>query len=163
MRRHKRHFKDKLAQPLYRRPRLDRFEGIVFRSNRDGMSAPVLEALVTTRTIHAHADERLSLLLDLYGIPADSDDKWRDLALALAQDYVPGFRVENSPGARKKWGRRELMRLYSKVGELMATGMSAMEACRILAVAPDTEQGFPLCKSFETLRRRYHEAKRSLK
>ena len=38
-------------------------------------------------------ERRLDLLAAHYGIPLGSPDAWRSLSLALARDFVPGFRI----------------------------------------------------------------------
>ena len=50
--------------------------------------------------------ERLPLLLDHYGIKHNSITRWYELAIALAFDHVPGFRISNSRGPGRP--RRQL-------------------------------------------------------
>lgn len=158
MRRHKRQFTGDLAKPLYQSNETKEFIGLPIQK---GPSPALLRGFAHIQIVSDRSRERLGLLLDLYGIPRDHMEKWECLALALARDYVPGFRTQGSPGAKKKWGKYEMMRLHAKVAELVATGVSAMEACRILHAAPNPDPGFPLPQSVMTLYRQYQKAKSS--
>lgn len=108
----------------------------------------------------ARVEERLQLLLDVFGIPRHSESRWRDLAVSLAKEFVPGFRVVNQSGAPRLWSPDALMALRIEV-ETMAreSGIKAMEACRRLLKNPDGTWRYPRCRSARSLYRRYQESK----
>jgi hypothetical protein len=108
----------------------------------------------------ARFEHRLHLLLDTFRIPRDSKDRWRRLAIAMAEEFVPGFRIVNRSGAPRLWSPVALLRLRFEVDHIVESdGVTAMEACRQLLKNPDGTWRYTRCRTARTLYRRYQEAK----
>lgn len=151
MRRHKRPFCGELLTALgrtFKAPKLNPDRGVLIYLLRTYQQATI-----------QRQNQKLDLLLAHYLIPRTGPDHWKRLALALASDYVPGFRVEKPAGAKRKWGPNELGNLLRLVDRLVQSGMRAMDVCRQLAAAPDRQVGFPKSRNARTIYRRYQEAK----
>jgi hypothetical protein len=98
-------------------------------------------ALVIPDALHSHPlwrwefDERLSLLMDHFGIGRDDPGNWPKLALSLAMTHVPGFQEDT----RRKGGRpremtaQELASLYARFSELRQAELSDRSAASIMA------------------------------
>ena len=70
-------------------------------------------------------------LLQEYGI-TEGEAQWFQLALALARDYVPEFKMETGArGRRTKWTQEKLRQLYDDVQDkIQSSGKnSESEAC----------------------------------
>ena len=109
-------------------------------------------------------EHRVQLLLDTFCIPRDSKDRWRRLAVALAEEFVPGFRIVNRAGAPRLWSPVALLRLYHEVDHIVESdGVSAMEACRRLLKNPDGTWRYTRCRTASALYRRYQDSKNALR
>lgn len=113
------------------------------------------------------AIEKLGALLDHYGIQRDAEERWFNLALKLALDYVPGFQVERKPvpkGRRLKWTEMRLAALHCAVmtenlrRRDVGLAESDIDACRRLAKT-DAWRGWGEAK---TLCNKLGEARTSL-
>lgn len=92
-------------------------------------------------------------LLQKYEI-SEGEDQWFELSLALAREYVPGFKMEVGPRGRKiKWTQEKLRQLYDDVQDKMQSSGKDSEswACKQLTKKYEEKYG--------TLSRRYKEAK----
>jgi len=111
--------------------------------------------LMTPEQLDAyHKDRALQLerLFEKYGVDLNSGHIWRDLALALARRYEPGFSSRKSGSPKKHDDDVELIFII----ELLRCrdGMSIPEACKAIA-----EKGVIKGKP-KTLQSRYKELKR---
>jgi hypothetical protein len=101
-----------------------------------------------------HKDRALQLerLFEKYGIDRNGEHVWRDLALALARRYEPGFKSRKSGSPKKHDDDVELIFMI----ELLhcRDGLSIREACKAIA-----EKGVIKGKP-KTLQSRYKELKR---
>ena len=81
-------------------------------------------------------DERMTALLEHYGIDRGSPTTWSTLALVLALEHVPGCKIQQdnhrSGGRPTKWKGTKSWELYADVQVLVEEGHSEMNACRIL-------------------------------
>lgn len=106
--------------------------------------------------------EKMGLLLDYYEIPRQSDERWFNLSLRMAHDYIPGFRLvqKRTKGAKEKWNPSLQLKLFNAVQTFTngsKTRTQAM-ACNSLI---NQEPWKSLCKSAKSLRTRYTEAAKS--
>ena len=79
-------------------------------------------------------NERLDLLFAHYGIDPTKPNAWRDLTVALAKRYVPGFQPPRakSAGAPKKWDDFRYLKLRADVVVLRRQGLSVDAAIQTL-------------------------------
>lgn len=80
-------------------------------------------------------DKKFDLLFDHYLIPHNDPDRWRKLALALAQDHVPGFQEKGTKtrGRPKAlYGAHEFA-LWQQFRKLVEAGQSERNAAAIMA------------------------------
>jgi hypothetical protein len=96
-------------------------------------------------------------LFQHYGIDPMSSTAWRHLALALAEDHVPGFQIlpDNAKtyGRPKKWDGSKYWELYADVKSLERKELSALNACEILSKR-DRYKGY----TKQNLYRRFQDA-----
>lgn len=59
--------------------------------------------------------ERMKLLLKHYEIESNDENRWYELALNLAKNHVPGFRVEGKSGKKTGWTPQAYAKLYFDV------------------------------------------------
>ena len=52
-----------------------------------------LERMTLKQEVYGTVDKRIELLMKHYKLEATSSDRWRQLALLLAHDWVPGFKL----------------------------------------------------------------------
>lgn len=86
----------------------------------------------------AEARDKLPALLAHYEIPLDGDE-WRQLAFALAQEFVPGFQLAKAKGPKTKWKLQIKAALVRQVEALIASGQAndiETAAKRIAAAEP---------------------------
>jgi hypothetical protein len=153
------------------------------RALPDCLSTPILRTHKLALALEAHggsddevkgvyedeakrqSEEKLRKLLvlgDHLGIPFENEiDSWGVvIALALAEEFVEGFRVvEKLPrkrGRPKGSGRVALGPLVDAVDGLKARGKSVKNACQILSRKPEWKQ-----LNAASLEARYYEQKRS--
>ena len=93
-------------------------------------------ALESGRIMVAHI-RKLFMLLDHYEVDQKSENKWYELALQLALNHVPGFRLEIKPVAKMtKWNPVSYAKLYFDVEGLLSSqrgkALSQTAACNIL-------------------------------
>ena len=95
----------------------------------------VISAEEARDQLRAEVLEKLRLLLDHYGISRDDKQYWRNLALALARDHVPGFQIAQPTkrGPKKSWMPDEEIRLHMDVSGLVQKGQTVRSACFNLA------------------------------
>ena len=114
--------------------------------------------------------DRLMALFDFYGVErpnqtGNSDKSWRDLALSLTVQHVPGLRSAKPSGPSKKWGEWQLVRLHLDV--ILQTREhhdNISRACYFLAgrepwesfVRPEATQN----SRGQTLRRKFYSIKK---
>ena len=100
--------------------------------------------------------ERLDALLKHYEILKESPGMWFELALAMADDLVPGFRVEYpKPGAMHSKKAVDDLVLFVELYKVEESGGSVKNAARHLA-----KRGNFKGRSPEGLRQRYYLLKR---
>lgn len=95
-------------------------------------------------TIELEQLKRYLALLDHYGLNPQEPQSDRKLAMALAREHVPGFRVEvggvpPKSGRPLKWHPGRLVALWADVQFLLMEGHSKSKrnACRLLAINPN--------------------------
>ena len=101
----------------------------------DGSLPPFRDFEHVDLHINAEMFRRLSLLLDHYGIPRDSESKWLWLAQALARVHAPGLRFEKAEkrGLKLEWNYGREVRLYAAVKLHVLDGLTVVDACQQLA------------------------------
>ncbi len=110
--------------------------------------------------IRGAQDRKLLLLLEHFGIDQTSEDRWKELARALAVAHVPGFELgpygRSINGRPKVWHSKSYFQLWFAVWWMCKkSGVSESEACRLLSRQPIwRERG-----SESVLRRRLVDAK----
>jgi len=105
--------------------------------------------------IDQHLRRRVALFAH-YGITPDAPNCWRDLALRLAKDNVPGFRVQHRGRGRIKRPGGPFADLHLCMDILRLSGarkFSVQRACELLSKR-ETYKG----SKAGTLRRRFHAA-----
>lgn len=111
------------------------------------------------------ADEfqKLSQLLDHYGINGADENCWLTLSLNLAREYVTGFAPQKRPGRKSsEWNMVVLTYLNWRVAELQSKNprLSVMSACRQLVNDPILHGSDGEPRNAVTLRNKYHESTR---
>jgi hypothetical protein len=82
---------------------------------------------------------KLPLLLEHYGLQNESNEmKWLSLVMKLAEDCVPGFKIEERKtiGRKKSWTDHELLKIYYAVRDKIegkSRKITVREACISLA------------------------------
>jgi hypothetical protein len=95
------------------------------------MSEEEKEGLIRERL--AEEVQRLNTLADSMGIPK-SDSRWFQLALELAQLYVPELKTSRAEGPQKKWDEEAKLVLARLVARRMRQkGLNKAQACADLA------------------------------
>ena len=121
---------------------------------RPGESPLAAAARTTRETI-----ERLNALCDYYGI-ADDDPatKWFNLALALAQEHVPGFTIKSAPLPLPGKSAVDDLILVAAIEKAKGEGRSARNAAILL-----TKQRGGRFEGHdgETLRQRYYACQKA--
>ena len=101
---------------------------------------------------------RVIALFEYYKIDLNKDGAAMLLALALAQDHVPGFKYKDinkrGRGRPGKWKGFKSIELYADVKQLANQGHSDLNACRILAENPKYRERYE-GETAENLHRRY--------
>ena len=123
----------------------------------DGSLPPFRDFEHVDLHINAEMFRRLSLLLDHYGIPRDSESKWLWLAQALARVHAPGLRFEKAEkrGLKLEWNYGREVRLYAAVKLHVLDGLTVVDACQQLA---ETKKYRPM--KAQSLRTRFQRIKR---
>ena len=85
-----------------------------------------------------HNERQIALRLEaLCGLYRIQPNNWRELALRLAMDFVPGFLKGPSQGKPKKWGFFQDIALVGEVARVMeASSCTKRQACRVLCEEP---------------------------
>lgn len=137
------------------------FLGLSFIPPKRNKDTGVLIYLLNAhrRAIQAATERRLEELQAAYGIRDCSAKGWKALALAIASDFIPAFRVRQPAGAPTKWGRLELAELCGQVDHLLGEGLSVLTACSVIAKERKALYTNGSMLSANTLRRRYYQAK----
>jgi hypothetical protein len=87
------------------------------------------------RGVDAVRAAKIELLLEREGIDPRATDRWRQLALRLAQLHEPGFRVRMAPdagGRDAKWQPHHGLLLLAVASLRAKTRLSVSDACRRL-------------------------------
>ena len=102
-----------------------------------------LEKLVFEKMWRPEFGEKLKLLCDHFKIRRNDPDKWRKLALALAQNHVPGFQEKKSRGRgrHKGWNDIEELIVFQRFMAAKARGLKERSAAAF--VAKTLDKGFP--------------------
>ena len=80
--------------------------------------------------------EHLDLLLTHYGISDGTQNRWHQLSLALAREYIPSFQKEGR-GRQRTWSDQDEVLLYLQVRTLAwKYGGNESKACRELNKEP---------------------------
>ena len=137
------------------------FLGLSFIPPKRNKDTGVLIYLLNAhrRAIQAATERRLEELRGAYGIRDCSANGWKALALAMAGDFIPAFRIRRPAGAPTKWGRLELAKLCAQVDRLRGDGLSVLAACSVIAKERKAPYTNGAILSADTLRRRYYQAK----
>jgi hypothetical protein len=99
-------------------------------------------------------EERMFMLAEQLGAVRDGAPDWRLLAERLAEEFVPGLRVEKYPTRGRGKPKQEFYALVRDVSECIAqNGGSVQAACHELTKMPGRWKGKDAC----TLERRYFE------
>lgn len=102
-------------------------------------------------------EHRLALLLRALDIPKGRQ-KWKLLAIRLAEENIPGFRYVAPPGAPRLWTPSALKSLRDDIDALRSDGLTVIDACRRLVVQKDGTWRYPRSRKPDALRRRYYQA-----
>jgi len=102
-----------------------------------------LDQLVFEKMWRPEFDEKFELLCKYFEIRCDDPDKWRKLALALAQNHVRGFQEKQSRGRgrHKGWNDIEELIIWQRFMATKARGLSERSAAAY--VAKTLDKGFP--------------------
>jgi hypothetical protein len=180
--RKKRRWKGELAKPI--RPKVIRPRGLAITDAKTVARANEEMEDLYRQAIEEKRAEKLRLLIDHYGI-ADKADFF-SLALALAIDHVPGFRVDPTPlrleqisddlalvvqdnrtGRRREWPPKRLDDLLSAVEDAKRKNGLSTDREAIAVVARNRKWGQPANHKgnreqwLETLESRLQDAKRN--
>jgi hypothetical protein len=106
-----------------------------------------LDQLIFEKMWRPEFDEKFELLCKHFEIPPDDPDKWRKLALALAQNHVLGFQEKQSRGRgrHKGWNDVEELIVWQRFVAAKARGLSERSAAAF--VARTLGEGFPAIRS----------------
>lgn len=79
---------------------------------------------------------KLRLLLDSYSISPNDHDKWERLSMALAMEYVPGFKLTTKrKGAPEKWTPALRLKLFNDVSSTKKSIMGKRSGARPTDIA----------------------------
>jgi hypothetical protein len=96
---------------------------------------------------------RICLVAQKYGITSDGVDFWRELSVALCNEFIEETRIHESKpkgrGAPKQYG----FELIAAIKEITKSGASTAEACRLLVKSEGAWKG----KNWKTIESRYYE------
>ncbi len=117
-----------------------------------------------TFTLMAEHLDKLGTLLDLYNIGRSNEDRWFFLSLALAKDYVEGFKtIQDKPAGRKtEWTDKKLAQLYFDVRLKIVKARKPLEnniawACNQIVKSPAWKE-----YSSKTLQHNYIKSKETI-
>lgn len=100
----------------------------------EGLSSNTYEAEYAEWTERQLAldNEGFILLAKHYGLAIEDDDFYKKVALSLARNHVPAFRMKN-PGKQKEWTNGKLRLLVLRVYIKMKEGLSRADAIKELS------------------------------
>lgn len=82
-------------------------------------------------------DEMFGKLPELFAAHAVPDGNWAALAIELAKEHVPGFRVVNPAGRKTEWEVTDKAELRVDVdAEIEQSGLSVIEAIKVTIRRP---------------------------
>jgi hypothetical protein len=110
-------------------------------------------------SIAKESSEKFHLLFDWYGIDSEKPDRWSNLAIRLAIDYIPGFSTAKPSGRHNEWDNSRLLKLYCDINKIRKenNNCSIQRACSLLA-GRKNEYGVKQ----RTLYNKYSDAKKSI-
>lgn len=97
------------------------------------------ELMATVHHVECEYNKKLTALMRHHNIVAKKDGAWRALALELAKDHVPGFKIiqEKEGGRGTFWNEFALAKLYFDVSNMMAArNQNISGACDLLLREP---------------------------
>jgi hypothetical protein len=161
-------FKGELAKPIRiqtpRKPTISLLEEDSENAEKMRLHQIAVRQTRTKATLERLS--KLSLLLEHYGLKNECNEvKWLLLVMKLAEDYVPGFQIEErkTVGRKKSWTDHELFMLYFQVrARIEATKSNARtinitDVCKtLLRTEPWKNKGFTV----KVLQNKYTAASR---
>lgn len=155
-------YKGVLSEPFG--PLMDLIEQAIDNAEPGGAKPAIAKAIDSRQRQEAAKEEAL---LRHYRIDPSANNAYRRLALAVARDHVPGFQEATPrpiPGAPRKWGPWDKVRLVLEMQALLAHGSTLDQAAKKLARKHPWKNKGPKEEglTWRTLKRRYTETSREL-
>jgi hypothetical protein len=167
-------YKGALAKPIGLRPPPTFSGGVVPKRVADYQKRLSRHERANAAMVQRQHAKKLAMLFDHYGIAGK--ENWAALALALAAEHVPGFKVQlpkakPKRGRKPKWTPERLEELYRTVQSVKQQHLNDRQALKFIVNNQEykTSWGVPTGHKgskqqwIETLEARYQEAKHAEK
>lgn len=108
--------------------------------------------------IAAEIDEMFDKLPDLFKLYGIQESNWCSLAIALAKEHVPGFKLVEPAGRKTEWGGVEKAEFRLDVDAVRSASKKALDASIREAIKSERWREKTMDMKISALRQHYYQA-----